>query len=546
MIAETQSLSYNTGLKPEYKKQIMSIDFSDEDNIYYLGRHVSATGTSVLQAAYQTCSNCYWVSLYRLQLKTQTTDPYRWITQYDRNSYEMKLIRGANEMYISYVDASTGISKIDKRSYATGFLTGTNTTYPLSAKSNLYFSLQPVKKGASTNASNRYYVASREVGKRQYELKDHLGNVRVVFSDKRISNPNQTTGLDILAWTDYYPFGMAMTRRNYEKSDGYRYGFNGMEKDDEVKGSGNSYDFGARLYDPRLGRWLNRDPLESKYPGISTYAFSYNNPLVFKDPDGNNGKLVIDYENRTITFESTVYLYSSEEGHNLKKQAQDAQQILDNSITSYGILDKAGETWTVSMNISIKYDKDIEQKALDKGYGEKKYGNVDLTSIGLNEEDNMINVNSSLFSGGTKGLATPNGNIGSTNGGNPKYILHEMGHLFGFDERYFRAFGSPVKGYEEDFMNNEENTSNQYMPFHFVDIMDKALRVGNSETFSPSGNYYPFTYYTGLSNRDYGGNGNQGGFDNTGGGDYYTLRALDEVSKEERVVSSNLNDKENE
>src|SRR5690554_7649497 len=55
--------------------------------------------------------------------------------------------------------------------------------------------------------------------------------------------------------------------------DSYRYGFNGMEKDDNVKGESNSLDFGARIYDPRVGRWLSRDPLEAKYTFISPYVF---------------------------------------------------------------------------------------------------------------------------------------------------------------------------------------------------------------------------------------------------------------------------------
>ncbi|MBA3987371.1 MAG: hypothetical protein H0X63_12560, partial [Flavobacteriales bacterium] len=67
---------------------------------------------------------------------------------------------------------------------------------------------------------------------------------------------------------------------------GYRYGFNGMEKDDEVKGNGNSYDFGARIYDPRIGRWLNLDPSSDKYPGWSPYNFALNSPLSIIDPDG--------------------------------------------------------------------------------------------------------------------------------------------------------------------------------------------------------------------------------------------------------------------
>ncbi|MCU7549877.1 hypothetical protein OCK74_12165 [Chitinophagaceae bacterium LB-8] len=41
----------------------------------------------------------------------------------------------------------------------------------------------------------------------------------------------------------------------------YRYGFNGKENDNEVKGDGNSLDFGGRIYDPRLGRWHSTDPV---------------------------------------------------------------------------------------------------------------------------------------------------------------------------------------------------------------------------------------------------------------------------------------------
>ncbi len=69
---------------------------------------------------------------------------------------------------------------------------------------------------------------------------------------------------------------------------GYRYGFNSMEKDDEVKGRGNSYDFGARMYDSRLGRWLTIDAFAGKYPALNPYNFGANNPLFFVDSDGKD------------------------------------------------------------------------------------------------------------------------------------------------------------------------------------------------------------------------------------------------------------------
>jgi RHS repeat-associated protein len=69
-------------------------------------------------------------------------------------------------------------------------------------------------------------------------------------------------------------------------AESYRFGFNGMEKDDEVKGGGNSYDFGARMYDARVGRWLSVDALAEKQPEQSSYKAFLNNPLVFVDPNG--------------------------------------------------------------------------------------------------------------------------------------------------------------------------------------------------------------------------------------------------------------------
>jgi RHS repeat-associated protein len=74
----------------------------------------------------------------------------------------------------------------------------------------------------------------------------------------------------------------------HKAGDDYRYGFNGMEKDDEVKGEGNSYDYGARLFDPRIARWFSTDALESKYPYLSTYSYAANNPILNVDFDGND------------------------------------------------------------------------------------------------------------------------------------------------------------------------------------------------------------------------------------------------------------------
>ena len=75
---------------------------------------------------------------------------------------------------------------------------------------------------------------------------------------------------------------------------GYRFGFNGMEKDDEVSGSGNSLNFGARILDPRIGRWLSLDPAQELYPDLSPYSAFGDNPLYFIDPTGETLRVAVD------------------------------------------------------------------------------------------------------------------------------------------------------------------------------------------------------------------------------------------------------------
>lgn len=66
----------------------------------------------------------------------------------------------------------------------------------------------------------------------------------------------------------HYPFGMLMPSRNWSAGSDYRFGFNGKESDTETYGEGNAYDFGARIYDARLGRWMSVYPSIKRMPDI--------------------------------------------------------------------------------------------------------------------------------------------------------------------------------------------------------------------------------------------------------------------------------------
>ena len=66
----------------------------------------------------------------------------------------------------------------------------------------------------------------------------------------------------------------------------YRYGFNGKENDNEIKGEGNQQDYGMRVYDPRIGKFLSVDPLSPKYSELTPYQFASNSPIQAVDLDG--------------------------------------------------------------------------------------------------------------------------------------------------------------------------------------------------------------------------------------------------------------------
>ena len=80
---------------------------------------------------------------------------------------------------------------------------------------------------------------------------------------------------------------MQMPGRSFSQSiKKYRYGFNGKENDNEVKGEGNELDYGARVYDSRIGRWLSVDPQYYRGNEYSPYIQAFDNPISFVDEKG--------------------------------------------------------------------------------------------------------------------------------------------------------------------------------------------------------------------------------------------------------------------
>ena len=74
----------------------------------------------------------------------------------------------------------------------------------------------------------------------------------------------------------------------------YRYGFNGKEKDADGEWGGNThYDYGARIYNPAIGKFLSIDPLTREFPDYTPYHYVHNNPLALTDPTGMKADSII-------------------------------------------------------------------------------------------------------------------------------------------------------------------------------------------------------------------------------------------------------------
>jgi len=120
-----------------------------------------------------------------------------------------------------------------------------------------------------------------------FQYKDHLGNVRLSYQD--INGDGSIQPTEILEENNYYPFGLKQEGYNdlalnngNEQAQQYKYN----NKEWQSEHALNTYDYGARNYDPALGRFFNIDRLAEKYEAISPYAYVANNPIKFIDING--------------------------------------------------------------------------------------------------------------------------------------------------------------------------------------------------------------------------------------------------------------------
>jgi len=211
-----------------------------------------------------------------------------------------------------------------------------------------------------------------------YYDRDHLGNVRQVIT---ATGSNKGT---VVQRMDYYPFGAQLCGGAYD-SNFQSHKYNGKEFD-KMHGL-DTYDYGARQYNPILGRWDRMDPLCEKYYAISPYAYCGNNPINRIDPDGR---------------EIWIY-YDDEDGQQQSFQYTAGMQCNVDNLTAQ----------TIVANLNTMYENESGAKVLDAilinrtKYGLKQadthsengegYFNIDTNTMSLHDVNNTLSFAEETF-----------------------------------------------------------------------------------------------------------------------------------------------------
>ena len=293
--------------------------------------------------------------------------------------------------------------------------------------------------------------------------------------------------------SSYLPaFGSPMPTRSWSDPNAkYKYGFNGKEKDNETSVDGGDYDFGARIYDSRLGRWLSLDPLIAKYPNITPYNFSKNSPNFFNDPNGMDAVITINNTGtntgNTICVKTTVILYGpNAKDVDLKK--------LNESAAALGaprtFKDETGKEWTITFEITFKYSPELTDYAKELDKNSNEYLALELSDqnrtmskdmkekTGYVQGDNILRVDNSEFPGSIKGN-TGQGANGGASGNWIGSLLHETFHMIGYGDRYYGMTGIYEPDFFDDVVGGQLGGPKYIHPVHYIDLITFVRKEGS-------------------------------------------------------------------
>jgi RHS repeat-associated protein len=252
---------------------------------------------------------------------------------------------------------------------------------------------------------------------------------------------------------------MVMPGRKFSGGNGYRYGFNGKENDNEAKGEGNQYEYGFRIYDPRLGKFLSVDPLTKKYPELTPFQFASNNPVEGIDLDG---------------LEYVTYKVRIEDGKVVSKvMTHDYRHLAENLLNA---VHKGRLTFTRSINYGDRGDKPTTDTYTKSFYRVYSMGFGPLGRGVLYEYEN-VSKNS---------LVTVSSFFDKESTQAPVILSWAVGRV-GVHGIYYGPGCPTVNGGEHDFKNNPYDYS--LSPIDEVDGIARQHDMDYEEVYNKTGEY---------------------------------------------------------
>jgi hypothetical protein len=244
-------------------------------------------------------------------------------------------------------------------------------------------------------------------------------------------------------------------------SGGYRFGFQNQEKDDEVKGEGNSINYTFRMHDPRLGRFFAVDPLIGKYPFYSSYSFS--------------GNRVID----------AIELEGLE-----PKDAKEGERILVIVLLGYSEAEEPPKGKTLYKNNPNKksdisnYSSEIGLTSIEKAFSDNAKVHVAVFSTSLNDDKTKVDAEKTM-------------NIFRKENPNGKIIL--VGHSKGADLAITISTENPGIDIEllytldiqdnslfsindDNIPSNVKNAINVYQEANFTELGGEDIEFNSTKT----------------------------------------------------------------
>lgn len=320
---------------------------------------------------------------------------------------------------------------------------------------------------------------------------DAYEKLQFYYHPDHLGSSSYITNLDgeVVQHIEYVPFGeVFIEERNSIWNTPYL--FNAKEFDEET----GLYYYGARYYDPRLSLWMSTDPKQELHYDINTYCYAFNNPILYIDPNGKDGRVSI--KGTEVTISVNIHIYGAGASKKVAKTMQ------NNIIRYWGKNADTGKNWTYTdqksnQTYSVKFNVKVDLYDSESPESEPGLFSGRFNPFNRDNYVEVKNTDRSYVKGGDEGIWRSNGRGGkSLNEDDPS--VHEFGHLLGFKDRYSDNSGTH-QGWRGNVM--AEPTMKGKVEQRNIDAMMKPImkeynEKGHSKKseFNTSINYSTMSY----------------------------------------------------